>query len=151
MAFDASLIIVGTRPEIIKMAPLVRAFKEMNLPHVFLHCGQHYDYNMSQQFIEELELPKPDYGFKFRAQSHGLQTARILALAESVIKKVKPKNVLVEGDTSLAGRLSFLPGTAASSATEDSLTRFADPSVFSRLVRMVGPTPGIVRSKSTPG
>jgi UDP-N-acetylglucosamine 2-epimerase (non-hydrolysing) len=93
------MIIVGTRPEIIKMAPLVRAFKERNLPFVFVHCGQHYDYNMSQQFIEELELPKPDYGFKFRAQSQGLQTARILSLAESVVKKVKPRNVLVEGDT----------------------------------------------------
>jgi UDP-N-acetylglucosamine 2-epimerase (non-hydrolysing) len=98
-AIDASMIIVGTRPEIIKMAPLVRAFKERNLPFVFFHCGQHYDYNMSQQFIEELELPKPDYGFKFRARSQGLQTARILALAESVVKKAKPRNVLVEGDT----------------------------------------------------
>jgi UDP-N-acetylglucosamine 2-epimerase (non-hydrolysing) len=93
------MIIVGTRPEIIKMAPLVRAFKERNLPFVFVHCGQHYDYNMSQQFVEELELPRPDYGFKFRARSQGLQTARILALAESAVKKVKPRNVLVEGDT----------------------------------------------------
>jgi UDP-N-acetylglucosamine 2-epimerase (non-hydrolysing) len=93
------MIIVGTRPEIVKMAPLVRAFKERNLPFVFVHCGQHYDYNMSQQFIEELGLPRPDFGFKFRAQSQGLQTARILALAEPVIKKAKPKNVLVEGDT----------------------------------------------------
>jgi UDP-N-acetylglucosamine 2-epimerase (non-hydrolysing) len=93
------MIIVGTRPEIVKMAPLVRAFKEKNLPFVFVHCGQHYDYNMSQQFIEELGLPKPNFGFKFRANSQGLQTARILALAESVVKKVKPKNLLVEGDT----------------------------------------------------
>ena len=99
IAIGATMIIVGTRPEIIKMAPLVRAFKKRNLPFVFVHCGQHYDYNMSQQFIEELGLPRPDYGFKFRAQSQGLQTARILALAESVVKKVKPRNVLVEGDT----------------------------------------------------
>jgi len=98
-AIGATMIIVGTRPEIVKMAPLVRAFKEKNLPFVFVHCGQHYDYNMSQQFIEELGLPKPDFGFKFRAHSQGLQTARILALAEPVVKKVKPRNVLVEGDT----------------------------------------------------
>ena len=98
-AIGATMIIVGTRPEIIKMAPLVRAFKERNLPFVFVHCGQHYDYNMSQQFIEELGLPRPDYGFKFRAQSQGLQTARILALTEPVVKKVKPRSVLVEGDT----------------------------------------------------
>jgi UDP-N-acetylglucosamine 2-epimerase (non-hydrolysing) len=98
-AIDASMIIVGTRPEIIKMAPLVRAFKKKDIPFVLVHCGQHYDYNMSQLFIEELGLPKPDFGFKFRAYSQGLQTARILALAESVIKKEKPRNVLVEGDT----------------------------------------------------
>jgi UDP-N-acetylglucosamine 2-epimerase (non-hydrolysing) len=98
-AIGATMIIVGTRPEIIKMAPLIRAFKERNLPFVFVHCGQHYDYNMSQQFIEELGLPRPDFGFKFRAQSQGLQTARILALTESVVMKVKPRSVLVEGDT----------------------------------------------------
>jgi UDP-N-acetylglucosamine 2-epimerase (non-hydrolysing) len=93
------MIIVGTRPEIIKMAPLVRAFRERNQPYVFVHCGQHYDYNMSQRFIDDLGLPKPDYSFEFRARSQGLQTARILALAETAIRKVKPRNVLVEGDT----------------------------------------------------
>ncbi len=63
---DRCMIVVGTRPEIVKMAPVVRAFKERDLPFVFVHCGQHYDYNMSQQFIEELELPSPDYGFKVK-------------------------------------------------------------------------------------
>jgi UDP-N-acetylglucosamine 2-epimerase (non-hydrolysing) len=98
-AIDVTMIIVGTRPEIIKMAPLVRAFEERGLPFVFVHCGQHYDYNMSQQFIEELGLPRSEFGFKFRAHSQGLQTARILAMAESVVKKAEPRNVLVEGDT----------------------------------------------------
>jgi UDP-N-acetylglucosamine 2-epimerase (non-hydrolysing) len=99
MISDVCMIVVGTRPEIIKMAPLVRAFREKSLPYVFVHCGQHYDYNMSQQFIEELELPSPDYGFKVKAESPGLQTGRILALIERVVKKVRPKVVLVEGDT----------------------------------------------------
>jgi len=92
-------IIVGTRPEIIKMAPVIRALKEQSQPYVFVHCGQHYDYNMSQQFIDELELPKPDYGFKVKAYSPGLQTGRILTIVERVAKKVKPRVVLVEGDT----------------------------------------------------
>jgi UDP-N-acetylglucosamine 2-epimerase (non-hydrolysing) len=96
---DASMIVVGTRPEIIKMAPVVRALRKQALPYVFVHCGQHYDYNMSQQFIEELELPKPDYGFKVKAYSPGLQTGRILTIIERVVKKVKPNVVLVEGDT----------------------------------------------------
>jgi UDP-N-acetylglucosamine 2-epimerase (non-hydrolysing) len=93
------MVVVGTRPEIIKMAPVVRALRDKGLPYVFVHCGQHYDYNMSQQFIEELELPKPDYGFKVKACSPGVQTARILISIERVVKKVNPKVVLVEGDT----------------------------------------------------
>lgn len=93
------MVIVGTRPEIIKMAPIIRALKKNSLPYVFVHCGQHYDYNMSQQFIDELELPKPDYGFEVRAYSPGIQTARILTSVERVVKQVKPTIVLVEGDT----------------------------------------------------
>ncbi len=93
------MVIVGTRPEIIKMAPIIQALKEESTPYTFVHCGQHYDYEMSQQFIEQLELPEPKYGFKVRAYSPGLQTGRILTLVEKVIKKAKPKIVLVEGDT----------------------------------------------------
>ncbi|KPV65427.1 MAG: UDP-N-acetylglucosamine 2-epimerase [Candidatus Bathyarchaeota archaeon BA1] len=96
------MIIVGTRPETIKMAPVIRALEEKSFPYVFVHCGQHYDYNMSQHFIEELELPKPDYGFRVRAYSPGLQTGRIITLVERVIKRVEPRLVLVEGDTNSA-------------------------------------------------
>jgi len=81
------------------MAPIIRALEENSVPYTFVHCGQHYDYEMSQQFIEELELPKPSFGFKVRAYSPGLQTGRIMALLENVIKKTRPKLVLVEGDT----------------------------------------------------
>jgi len=81
------------------MAPVIRALKENSVPYIFVNCGQHYDYNMSQQFIEELELPKPDHGFKVRAYSPGLQTGRIMALIERVVKRVEPRLVLVEGDT----------------------------------------------------
>jgi len=93
------MIVVGTRPEIVKLASVVRALEEMGVPFLFVHCGQHYDYNMSQQFIEELGLPSPDYSFKVKAYSPGLQTSRILAIIERVTKKVKPEIVLVEGDT----------------------------------------------------
>jgi UDP-N-acetylglucosamine 2-epimerase (non-hydrolysing) len=93
------MVMVGTRPEIVKMAPIIRALEKDSTPYTFVHCGQHYDYEMSQQFIEQLELPEPEYGFKVRAYSPGLQTGRILTLVEKVIKKAKPKIVLVEGDT----------------------------------------------------
>ena len=54
------VVVAGTRPEIIKIAPVIRALNQAKLPRVFVHCGQHYDYNMSQQFIENLELAAPD-------------------------------------------------------------------------------------------
>jgi UDP-N-acetylglucosamine 2-epimerase (non-hydrolysing) len=93
------MVVVGTRPEIIKMAPLIRALKKREMPLTFVHCGQHYDYNMSQQFIEELELPTPDYSYKVKAHSQGIQTARIMAHIEKLLKKTYPAIVLVEGDT----------------------------------------------------
>jgi len=93
------MVVVGTRPEIVKMAPVIKALKQSSVPFVFVHCGQHYDYNMSQQFIEELELPLPVYGFKVKAASGGLQTARIMAHMDKLLSEVTPSLVLVEGDT----------------------------------------------------
>ncbi|MEM3673156.1 MAG: UDP-N-acetylglucosamine 2-epimerase (non-hydrolyzing) [Candidatus Bathyarchaeia archaeon] len=93
------MVVAGTRPEIIKMAPVIRALKKQKVPLIFTHCGQHYDYNMFQQFIEELELPKPDYEFKIKAYTQGVQTARILTCMEQLIRKTCPTMVLVEGDT----------------------------------------------------
>jgi UDP-N-acetylglucosamine 2-epimerase (non-hydrolysing) len=92
-------IVVGTRPEIIKMAPVVRAFQNSRIPLTFVNCGQHYSYNMSQKFIQELELPKPDYEYKVKAYSQGLQTAVIITHMERLFKKISPSIVLVEGDT----------------------------------------------------
>jgi len=93
------MVVVGTRPEIIKMAPVIRALQRRKIPLIFTHCGQHYDYNMSQQFIDELDLPKPNYGYKVKAYSQGVQTARIITRIEQLLKKTQPALVLVEGDT----------------------------------------------------
>ena len=95
----AVMIVAGTRPEIIKMAPVVRALKKHAVPLKFIHCGQHYDYNMVQQFIEELELPPPDYTFKIKNSSPGLQTAQIMMHMDQLLEKTAPEVVLVEGDT----------------------------------------------------
>jgi len=120
------MVVVSTRPEIIKMAPIIRALNENSVPFVFVHCGQHYDYNMSQQFIDELELPKPDYCFKVKAYSPGTQTARILTIAERVIEKLKPKTVLVEGDTNgvLASALASVKLSAPVGHVEAGLRSF---------------------------
>jgi UDP-N-acetylglucosamine 2-epimerase (non-hydrolysing) len=93
------MTVVGTRPEIIKMAPVLKELQKSKIPLIFVHCGQHYDYNMSQQFIKELELPTPDYGYKVKMYSQGVQTARIMTRMEQLLKKTSPAIVLVEGDT----------------------------------------------------
>ncbi len=82
------VVVAGTRPEIIKMAPIIRALNSAKLPSVFVHCGQHYDYNMSQQFIENLELAAPDYALKILASSPGAQTAEIMMKLDQLFEKV---------------------------------------------------------------
>jgi UDP-N-acetylglucosamine 2-epimerase (non-hydrolysing) len=81
------------------MAPVLRALRKSEIPRVFVHCGQHYDYEMSQQFIEELELPQPDYAFKLRGASPNVQLARTIAHMDMLLRKIEPSVVLVEGDT----------------------------------------------------
>ena len=87
------VVVTGTRPEIIKMAPIIRALNRANLPSVFVHCGQHYDYNMAQQFIENLELAAPDHWLKIESSSPGAQTAEILMKMDELLGKVEPSIV----------------------------------------------------------
>ena len=54
-------IILGTRPEIIKMSPVIRECEKKGLDYFILHTGQHYSYEMDRVFFEELELPQPEY------------------------------------------------------------------------------------------
>jgi UDP-N-acetylglucosamine 2-epimerase (non-hydrolysing) len=93
------MVVAGTRPEIIKMAPILRALNKYKVPATFVFCGQHYDYNMSTEFIEDLELQEPDYRWTVKACSQGCQTARILERMERLLMSVNNSQVLVEGDT----------------------------------------------------
>lgn len=101
-------IILGTRPEIIKMAPVIRACRKKNIPYSVLHTGQHYSYEMDRIFFEELELPHPDQNLDAGSGSHAEQTAKILTGIEKVLMAAPPDIVLVQGDTNtvLAGALA---------------------------------------------
>ena len=101
-------IILGTRPEIIKMSPVIRACEERELDYFILHTGQHYSYKMDRVFFEQLELPKAEYNLDVGSGSHGEQTGKILIGVEKILQKEKPVIVLVEGDTNtvLAGALA---------------------------------------------
>lgn len=101
-------IVVGTRPEIIKMSPIIRYCQLKKLNYFIIHTGQHYSINMDSIFFKELGLPKPLYNLEVGSASHGKQTGMMLEKIEQVLLKEKPNIVLVEGDTNsvLAGALA---------------------------------------------
>jgi UDP-N-acetylglucosamine 2-epimerase (non-hydrolysing) len=92
-------IVLGTRPEIIKMSPIIRALKGGDRDYLILHTGQHYDYEMDGAFFEELDLPDPDYNLGVGSGSHAEQTGRIMQGVEEILLKEKPDMTLVQGDT----------------------------------------------------
>ncbi|HJH27521.1 MAG TPA: UDP-N-acetylglucosamine 2-epimerase (non-hydrolyzing) [Methanophagales archaeon] len=101
-------IILGTRPEIIKMSPVIRECEKQSLDYFIFHTGQHYSYNLDKIFFEELELPKAKYNLDVGSGTHAKETGMMLIGIEKVLKEKKPDVVLVEGDTNtvLAGALS---------------------------------------------
>lgn len=101
-------IILGTRPEIIKMSPVIRECEKQGLDYFILHTGQHYTYNMDRVFFEQLELPEAKYNLDVGSGTHAEQTGKILTGIEKNLIKEKPSVVLVEGDTNtvLAGALA---------------------------------------------
>lgn len=101
-------VILGTRPEIIKMSSVIRALEETKTEHFILHTGQHYSYNMDKIFFEQLQLHEAKYNLDVGSGSHAEQTAKILVGIEEVLQKERPDTVLVEGDTNsvFAGALA---------------------------------------------
>lgn len=101
-------IVVGTRPEIIKMAPVIKELEKGREDYFILHTGQHYSYNLDRVFFEQLRLPPTKYNLEVGSGSHAQQTAKILIGVENVLREERPDIVLVEGDTNsvLAGALA---------------------------------------------
>ncbi len=101
-------IILGTRPEIIKMAPLIKLYQKDRADFFLLHTGQHYTYQMDKVFFDQLKLPQPQYNIDIGSGSHAEQTGKMLIGIEKILLKEKPDLVLVEGDTNsvLAGGLT---------------------------------------------
>ena len=101
-------IILGTRPEIIKMSPIIRECEKQGIEYYILHTGQHYSYEMDKIFFEQLKLPQAKYNLDVGSGLHGKQTAKMLARIEEILIKDRPDVVLVQGDTNtvLAGALA---------------------------------------------
>jgi len=107
------VLVCGARPNFMKIAPLLRAIAKHNglnklnkhnklnkppITPILVHTGQHYDYEMSQVFFQDLDLPKPDVYLGVGSGTHAEQTARVMIEFEKVLLKEKPDLVVVVGD-----------------------------------------------------
>ena len=92
------MVIVGTRPEIIRLSEVIKAIdKYFNL--ILVHTGQNYDYNLNQVFFEEFDLKKPDYYLDSPGTNLGETVGNIISKSYNIINQVKPDCILVLGDT----------------------------------------------------
>jgi UDP-N-acetylglucosamine 2-epimerase (non-hydrolysing) len=93
------LSVVGTRPNFMKLAPIAQALAQRtDVDHVIVHTGQHYDAAMSDTFFTDLRIPAPRYHLAVGSDSHGAQTAAVLARVEPILATELPDVVLVYGD-----------------------------------------------------
>jgi UDP-N-acetylglucosamine 2-epimerase (non-hydrolysing) len=91
--------VVGARPNYMKAAPVTRALRrDSGVEQILVHTGQHYDFNMSDVFFQQLGMSAPDVNLKVGSGSHAQQTADIMVRFESLVSAEKPDLVLVYGD-----------------------------------------------------
>ena len=95
------MTIVGTRPEIIRLACVIKKLDEYS-EHILVHTGQNYDYELNEVFFKDLNLRKPDYILNVKSDTVHGQIGNIIAQTGDVIKKEKPEAILVLGDTNSA-------------------------------------------------
>lgn len=103
------ILVVGARPNFMKVAPILDAINRYNesversshgvlIRPLLVHTGQHYDYEMSQSFFEDLGIPRPDIDLGVGSGSHAEQTARVMTAFEPILRQEAPDLVLVVGD-----------------------------------------------------
>lgn len=101
-------IILGTRPEIIKLSPIIRECENRKLDYFILHTNQHYSAQMDKQFFDELSLLQPKYNLDVHDLPQGAMVGQMLIGIEPILLQEKPDWIVVQGDTNtvLAGALS---------------------------------------------
>jgi len=99
------LLVAGARPNFMKIAPIIRALSAWRIAHSakdieykLVHTGQHYDYEMSKVFFDDLEIPAPEYYLGAGSGSHAEQTAKVMVEFEKVCGDERPDVAIVVGD-----------------------------------------------------
>ncbi len=98
------VLVCGARPNFMKIAPIIRTIdkykqeRSVSIHYILVHTGQHYDYEMSQVFFRDLELPQPDVHLGIGSGSHAEQTGKVIIEFEKVLFEHKPDLVIVVGD-----------------------------------------------------
>ncbi|MBI5391369.1 UDP-N-acetylglucosamine 2-epimerase (non-hydrolyzing) [Candidatus Woesearchaeota archaeon] len=101
-------IVLGTRPEIVKMAPIIRECEKRQVDYFILHTGQHYSYTLDKKLFEDLDLPEPKYNLEVGSQQVRKQVGIMTREIAEVLQVEKPDVVIVQGDT-----ISVLAGALA--------------------------------------
>jgi UDP-N-acetylglucosamine 2-epimerase (non-hydrolysing) len=101
MSGRSVMIVAGTRPEVIKLAPVIWSLEKLGVDYIFVWSGQHFDYEMSRIFFEQLRLPEPDEYLNIGFQSLDViqQVEMLIHGISNAIKKREPKYVYALGDT----------------------------------------------------
>jgi len=92
------MTVVGTRPELIKLSRVI-AELDACLPHVLVHTGQNFDYELNRIFFEQLEIRKPDYFLEVAAETPAQSIAKVIAECDKVFQAENPDALLLLGDT----------------------------------------------------
>jgi len=103
-------ITTGTRPEIIKMFPIMKEFDSRSINYKYIHTGQHHDYNLFLKFIDEFGIRRPDFHLSADTSSPINQVTTIMNQLGILLAQIQPSVILIEGDTNsvLASALAAL-------------------------------------------
>jgi UDP-N-acetylglucosamine 2-epimerase (non-hydrolysing) len=99
-------IVVGTRPEIIRLSSLIRKLDKY-CELILIHTGQNYDYELNQIFFTDMKLRSPDYLLNCAAENGAKTIGRVICEVDQVLEKERPDALLVLGDTNSC--LAVLP------------------------------------------
>jgi len=95
-------VAAGTRPEFIQVEPIIRELKNRGIETLFIHSGQHYDYEMDKIFFDEMHMPDPTHYLGTGSKLPGEQIGEMITKSELIFRSEKPDMLLVTGDTNTA-------------------------------------------------